>query len=123
MDGSLTCSIDESSKLSREVSSGAMKRFLSKTSDNLGVGGGGGVLLNSASNTKIGAICLWNKFPCDLDFSFLFEGEPPSTWVSSGASSNTGRRTWDSAGSGDRVDTVARRCLEGVWISGICICV
>lgn len=54
-------------------------------------------------------MCSWKRFAYDLLFSLRFEGEPSS--VSAGAGEETG--------SGERVETVARRRLEGVWISGI----
>ena len=49
-------------------------------------------------------MCSWKRFACDLLFSLRFEGEPSS--VSAGAGEETG--------SGERVETVARRRLEGV---------
>lgn len=59
-------------------------------------------LLISASNSDRGAMCSWKRFAWDLLFSLRFEGEPP---VSAGAGET---------GSGERVETVARRRLEGV---------
>lgn len=43
-----------------------------------------------------------NIFPCDLDFSFRFDGDPQSSSSSA------------FAGMGERVVTVARRCRRGV---------
>lgn len=63
---------------------------------------------NSASSRDIGAICNWNRLPCDLLFSLRLEGDAGSRVKVGG----------DMTGPGEPVETVARRCLVGVVISG-----